>query len=640
MASLIWAGVVQGALYALMGSGIAWIYRQSGVLNFGHGAIATLAAFIAYSTLHAGYPYWVAALMALGAGAAAGAATELLLVRRLSGAPHATIGIATLGVGLLLIGLMTVVWGGTPLPLPEPLLGGVHFQIGGVDVSGSQLSTVAVTVAVFVALYLAMERTRFGLALRAASEGPVTASIMGVDVAGLRLVAWAVGGFLAGLAALFVTADNYLDPDFMTTFMISAFAGVVIGGLESVGGTLLGATLFGLIATFLSYAVTGKLQATAVFVSIVLVLAIRPYGIFGRRLLRVPEPVLNQALTSGRRLTLPSLGSPQVRRVVTWAAIAIGVGVMVAVPFLFPQAIVLDLALAMATFLAVLSQNVVTGYSGQLSVGQSAFMLVGAYTSVLTAQYFQLPFLVTLALGGMAAMAAALVAGVVVLRLSGIYLALATLALGLAVPELAAFPAKITGGSLGLSVPPPVLFGVPVTGNLPYWVTLAICCLLGAAVAAAARSAPGRAWRAVRDSEAGAESIGMAAKRVKLRAVVVGGLLAGIAGILETSLIHYLTPDDYSIWTSVYLLAGMMVGGASTVAGAIFGSAFISLIPIWTSGFPQLLQIILGLGIIISVVGSPTGLAGLLEPRRAAPKRGSLARGTQVVADPAPLPER
>lgn len=617
VASLIWAGVVQGALYALMGSGIAWIYRQSGVLTFAQGAIATLAAFAAYSALQVGYPYWMAALLALGTGTVAGAGVELLLVRRLRAAPHTTIGIATLGVGLLLIGLITVIWGGAQRPLPPPLLGGVRFHLGPLDVAGSQAATVAVALAVFGALYLVTERTRFGLALRASSEGPVTASIMGIDVARVGLAAWAVGGLLAGIAALFVTPANFLDPDFLTAFMISAFAGVVIGGLESVGGTLLGATLFGLIATFLSYFVTGKLQATAAFVSIVLVLAVRPFGLFGRRLQRVPEPVLNHPATSGRRLRVPTLGAPARRRALVWVAIGLGAALMAAVPFIFPQAIVLDLALASATFLAVLSQNVVTGYSGQLSVGQSAFMLVGAYTAVLVTRYFRVPFPVALAMGGMAAMALSLVAGVVVLRLSGIYLALATLALGLAAPELAAFPARLTGGSLGLSVPPPILFGVPLTGNLPYWLTLGLSFLLGAGVAAAARSAPGRAWRAVRDSEAGAESIGMAAGRVKLRAVVLGGLLAGIAGILQTNLIHYLTPDDYSIWTSVYLLAGMMVGGSSTVFGAIFGAAFIALVPIWTAGLPQMLQIILGVGIIVSVVGAPMGLAGLLEPRRA-----------------------
>lgn len=594
-----------------MGAGIAWIYRQSGVLNFAHGAIATLSVYAAYTVLDHGFPYWMAASVAILVGAVVGGAVQALLLRYLSGAGHTTLGIATLGVGLVIIGAVALTWGGTQRPLPFPLFGDVQLQFGSLIIQARDVVAIGAAIAVLVALFIVIERTRFGLAMRAISEGPVTAGLLGINVQRLRLVTWAVGGVLAAIAALFVTPANYLDPDFMTTFMISAFAAVVVGGLESVGGTFLGALFFGTLTMWLSYAITGKLQATAAFVTIVVVLAFRPHGIFGRRLRKVQEPVLSQAFTTGRRVNVVRRLPTGIRRHLGSVLVALVVLGLIAAPSVAPTSTVFALALTVATFMAVLSQNIVTGYTGQLSVGQNAFMLVGAYTSVLLATYYHLPFVVTLAAGALAATLVAAVAGVVVLRLSGIYLALATLSLGLAMPELAAFPAKITGGSLGKEVPVPELFGLQWAGNVPYWTTLIVSFAIGVIVAVAAGSGPGRSWKAVRDSETGAASVGLATGRVKLRAVMLGGLLAGVAGTMQTTLIGYLTTDDYTLWTSVYLLAGMMVGGSSTVVGAIIGAAFITLVPVLSSGLPSMLQIILGAGIIASIVAAPTGIAGL-----------------------------
>ena len=239
MVDVIISGIVQGIYYALLSLGIVLIYRQSRVLNFAHGSIATFAGYIAYAALSAGAPYWLAASCAIISGILAALIVEAVVVRPLSGESEHTIAIGTIGAGLMIIGGVALAFGTTQVALPPPIGGeAIGLPVGSVRIGGHQLLAVVVTLSLGAIVLLVLEFTRLGIALRAASEGAVTAEMLGVNVVQMRGVVWGTSGALAAIAALLIVPDHYLDPNFITDFMISAFVAVVLGGLESIVGSL------------------------------------------------------------------------------------------------------------------------------------------------------------------------------------------------------------------------------------------------------------------------------------------------------------------------------------------------------------------------------------------------------------------
>ena len=637
MSSVLVSGTISGFLYALMGAGLVILYRQSRVLNFAHGAVATLAAYVAYELMQSGAPYWLAALTAVVVGVVTSAVIDLLVIRRLTAASDFTVAVATLGVGLLIIGVITYRWGSIPVPMRPPIQTDWTVNILGLEVGATQMLSIVITLAVFGCLFVLIERTRFGLAMRAASEGPVTAGMLGINVPLIRAGSWALAGGLAAIAALLITPQYYLSPHFLTAFMITAFAAIVLGGLESIGGALVGGLLFGIGSSILSFYVTSRLTQTVAFLMILVVLAFRPQGLFGKRLHQVTEPVIvgrraASRLARPRSTTFgPSPWFARLRQGLSTAVVGSFLVLAFLVPWIVSDASVFEYALVAAILPAVLGQNVIGGYGGQASIGQSGFMVVGAYTTALLVQDTGLPFELVLLISTAVSALTGVVLALGAARLSGVYLALLTLAFALALPELAAFPEETTGGANGIAFVPQEIVGVKLTGATNQYLFVLITSLvLAGAMALLAGSAPGRAWRAVRDSEIGAASVGISVARVRVTVVGLGGGLAGLAGSLTLVLVGYLSPESFTLWTAIYLLAAVIIGGSSSVVGCILGAAFITLLPFHTQGIPELTEIIFGAAIVGVILFAPRGLAYLIAlPKR---ERGARKRDAQLVA--------
>jgi branched-subunit amino acid ABC-type transport system permease component len=645
MTAVVISGVIAGMLYALMGAGLVLVYRQSGVLNFAHGATGTLAAYVAYSCLEGSLGYVFAVMAAFAVGIALSVTIEGLVIRRLAWASDFTVAIATLGVALIVMGAVTAQWGTTPVTLRHPVQSSWSLQLGSVSVGADQLFSAAMALLVFLGLHVLVERTRFGLAMRAASEGPVTAGMLGIDVARVRFVTWAIAGALSTLAALLIVPQHYLDPNFLTAFMITAFAAIVLGGLESIGGALLGGLVFGVGSSLLSYYVTGRLTATVSFLAIIGVLALFPHGLFGRRTQRVVEPSLRRArrspLAKLRRASgaaqprsAPANSAARSRRAayLRWGLATAAIAVLYIAVLVLPRSRIYELAAIAAIFPAVLGQNLVSGYGGQASIGQSGFMVAGAYVAMLMVSKWSVPLVIALGAGVVVAGLVAVLLAVAATRLSGVYLALVTISFALAMPELASFPESVTGGALGLTVESKSLAGIGLvdTGTV-YVVLLTICLALGLVFWLAASGSPGRRWRAVRDSEPGAASIGIPVRQAKIWMVALGGGLAGLAGVLSAQLVGFLAPDQFTLWTSVYLLAAVIVGGSSSILGTVLGAAFITVVPIETASLPELTQIIFGAAILAAVTLAPQGLAQIA--RQPLPRPGTDGDRTGAQSD-------
>jgi ABC-type branched-subunit amino acid transport system permease subunit len=633
MESVLLSGVIQGVYYALVSLGLVLVYRQSRILNFAHAAVATFSAYVAYAALGKGLPYWAAAVLAVFAGVALSLLVEALVVRPLSRMPGHVAAIGTIAVSMIVIGCTSWLFGTSQLALPPAVPQAFSLTVGSMTLGSNQVLTVVVTAMLVGAILLVLEYTTFGVALRAISEGPLTAQLLGVNVRRMGQIVWAASGALGAIAALLITPENYLDASFLTDFMITAFVAVVLGGLESVPGVVLGGILFGMASALFSYFVTERLANTFAFAAILVVLFVLPHGLLGKSTKRVNEPTIvnGGGWTSrmARTKWLAFLSRMQAGRSEAVFIAGLLLFTLLA-PALVPGPYIFTCAMVAVMFLAVTSQNFVAGYSGQFTVGQSGFMVVGAYTSVLLQVHWGWTFLPAIAASAVLSGAVGLVLAGPAVRLTGVYLALLTIAFALALPELAAFPGAATGGGSGMQTPAASIFGLRLSGTYAlYWMCVAIVWATFAVLRLLTSSPIARAWLAVRDSEPGAASIGFDVQRTKIKVFCIGAVLAGISGALAAPLVGFLNPENFTLWTSFFLLVAVIVGGSGSMLGSLIGAAFIVVVPVLFSGLPEVPRIAYGLILYVFLLLAPRGCAAPLL-------RKPVARDTQVrdVAQP------
>jgi branched-chain amino acid transport system permease protein len=284
LAAYLAAGLSAGSLYALVALGLVLIHRCTRVLNFAHGEVAALGTFVAFTLTSGGVSFWLASLAGMAASAALAVVFYLAVLepaqRRGAGAGAEVV--LTLGLALLLQGLMLEVWGAEPQRLPLPLAENATVVLGAARFSQLSLITLAVGLASSGVLFLIVQRTRVGLALRALAEDLEAGRTLGLPVRGLLAFAWGLASAFAALAGMLLSGALLLDPFFMLEPCVKGFAAAVLGGLASLPGAVLGGLLLG-VAESLAGAYLGvAFRGTLAFAVIVGVLLVRPEGLFGR----------------------------------------------------------------------------------------------------------------------------------------------------------------------------------------------------------------------------------------------------------------------------------------------------------------------------------------------------------------------
>lgn len=276
------SGLGFGGIYALAALGLTLIYKTSNVVNFAYGAMATVVAMLVW-TLQAkgGLPIALAWVLALLAGGLLGAGSELAFLRRLESAATLVSIVMTLGLLLLVEGLTGVAWGFAPKAVP-PVLGGSSVTFGQFALSRNELFVIGLTIALGVVLYLFYERTRLGLAVRAVAADPEVASLMGISRRWVVSLSWAGGVALTGVAATLAAPSVGLTPTFMDSIAVFAFSAAVLGGFGSLLGAVVGGFLVGILSNLVAGYLSSNLQLTLMFALIVVVLYLRPDGLFGR----------------------------------------------------------------------------------------------------------------------------------------------------------------------------------------------------------------------------------------------------------------------------------------------------------------------------------------------------------------------
>jgi branched-chain amino acid transport system permease protein len=280
------AGLAQGALYALVALGLVVIANTSGVLNFAHGAMGMAVTYVAWTLLtRAEVPFWVALALAAAAAFAIGAAAQIGLLGRLRGASDMTQIVLTLGLAMLLEGLVGLAFGYNPRPMALPA-GLTPLLIGPVVLRPQDVVNLAFLAMLAAALALLFTRTSIGLTMRSITQNSFAARLMGVPVERVLSLAWGFGVLLGGVAAVLAAPTTSVTPDMMNTILIYGFVGAIMGGFGSLVGACVGGLLLGVINNFIVAFVSPELSMSFVFALLLAVLYIRPDGLFGRKSVR------------------------------------------------------------------------------------------------------------------------------------------------------------------------------------------------------------------------------------------------------------------------------------------------------------------------------------------------------------------
>ncbi len=308
-----------------------------------------------------------------------------------------------------------------------------------------------------------------------------------------------------------------------------------------------------------------------------------------------------------------------------------GGGLLLLFPFIANEYWLYLACLVAINIASTMGLNILTGYTGLVSLGQAAFMGLGAYTVAILQLRYGTPMLLNLLGGGLVAMLAGVLVGLPSLRVKGLYLAIATIAAGVIAHFVFSHFSQLTGGTAGLSVPPATIFGQQLDTSFKlYWVIVPITGLLLLGAANLFRTRIGRAFIAIRDRDISAEVLGIPLLRYKLLSFAISSFYAGVAGGLFAYFFRAVTPESFPLLMSIFFLAAVIVGGMGTVLGSVLGAVFMTLVPellklvvsaLPLSGNATLIlspvrTIVFGALIVLFLIFEPLGLAEMWRRTR------------------------
>ncbi len=607
---LVLLGSIFGVGYALLGIGLVLAYRSSGFINFAHGAIGLLpAAMMSVVVSDYGVPYWLGFVGALIVGALLAAGIEALVVRRLAGAPKVLAMVATLGAGqaMLLLALSFTGGGLGGGSFPEPP-GLPEFDLDAY-VSPSASGLLILSPLVVAALYVFLQRSRYGLAIRGAASNPDAATLAGVDPNYMAMLSWALAGAIAAFAAMLIIPNqSTVTPDTLgPDFIVRGLAVAALARFRSLPVALAAGLGIGILEQIIATnpVATGYMEV-ALFVLILIGVAMQTLG------LREDREQWDE-LTPSERL-------PDSYREI-WIIRNLGPvagGIATVVALLLPCWLSNQSAFLLTTVIAFaiigLSVSFLTGLAGQLSLGQVGFAAIGGVVAVRVSNETGSMLFGLLCGGAVSALVSALV-GLPALRVRGLLLAIATLAFGLGTYSWLLRQDWMLGD--GLSSRPMSIFGVELTTARSFYLVAVVAFVLVFALAAALRrSSFGRSLVAVRDNEAAARVFQIAPRRLSLQAYALAGFIAGVGGSVVAFSNSFVTRANFTPGDGIDVVSIAVIGGLGELSGALLGAAYLIGIPAF---FELELSALAALnaGWLILILEEPRGIRGLFEGTRA-----------------------
>lgn len=282
---LVIEGLATGSIYGALALAIVLVNRATGLINFAQGGMAVLSTFVAYALFHAGAPLALAILGAVVFAFILGAAIERIIVRPFERGDPDTAVVVTIGLFVLIGGVAAVFFGYEPRQFPS-FFGLETLNLGGVFVSLRSLGTIIVLVIVVVLLQLLFRGTKLGLAMRAVADNPQSASLSGLPVSRLLMVGWGLASVLGVVAGVLVAPQLFVSPGMLDFVLVYALAAAILGGLDSPLGAVVAAWFIGVVenlaGAYIEF-IGNDLKIAVPFVVMIIILIVRPQGLFGRK---------------------------------------------------------------------------------------------------------------------------------------------------------------------------------------------------------------------------------------------------------------------------------------------------------------------------------------------------------------------
>jgi branched-chain amino acid transport system permease protein len=280
LTSQVLSGLATGCVYALIALGFVLIFKATDVVNFAQGEFVMISGFISYTLLiKLGLPYWLVFLVTIVLSGFMGVALERIVVRPIMDAPIFSIVIATIGASTVMRSSAGIVYGYDVLPLPT-ILSKDPIRVGVLNFTAMDLGVIGVSLVIMLVLYLFFTRTKTGTAMRATAQSQTAARLMGVSVPRIFSLTWAISAGVGGVAGVLIAPIVYLDPN-LGVIGVKAFAGAILGGFGSIPGAIVGGMLLGVIENLSGYFFNAGIKQVSTYVLLILVLVVRPIGLFG-----------------------------------------------------------------------------------------------------------------------------------------------------------------------------------------------------------------------------------------------------------------------------------------------------------------------------------------------------------------------
>lgn len=606
-------GLASASSLFLVGAGLSLIFGVIRVVNFAHGSFYMLGLYLAYSLteyLGSGWGFWFSILLATVAVGVIGALLELSILRRVYAAPELFQLLATFAIALVLKDVALWYWG------PEDLLGPRAYGLSQAVIWNEQrlpsydFFLILIGPLVLLALWLLLNKTRWGMLVRAATQDREILGALGVNQVGLFTSVFALGAALAGLGGALQLPREPANLGLDMVVIGEAFVVVVVGGMGSISGAFVAALLIALLKAFciamgnievfgISFALP-KLSLVLEFLVMAFVLILRPWGLLGKP------------------LSLSRNSNPQERPYRSFSPTSRVIVMVLVLALIFlpqlstdsPYNLVLAIDLLTATLFAS-SLFLLMGPSGMNSFGHSAFFGCGAYMAALLLTRYHFSMEASLFLSPLVAAVLAAAVAWFSIRLSGVYLAMLTLAFAQILWSLVFQWDDVTGGSNGLTGVWPAQWTTLHNGF--YYLCLVLVVVSLWCLRTIALSPMGFALKASRDSLQRASAIGIPSPILQILAFAIAGGFAGLAGALFAFSKGSISPDSLGVHRSIDGLVMVLLGGVQNLLGPWVGAITYTWLQDWVIRNTAYWRALLGSIMLILVLVFPMGIAGSLQ---------------------------
>lgn len=567
-------GIVVGLSYGLLAVGLILIYRSSRVINLAHGELgAACAAVVALLVNNYGLPYWLAALCGIALGAVLGGLVEVTVIRRLSKSPRFLLLVATLGVAQLFLFITFRVNGAitgrnTLARFPTPFSRTV--ELGPLVLGPSELSILVIAPLATLLIAAFFRLTSFGVAVRATAENGDSARLVGVPTKRVSTFVWGIAGLLSATTALLLspgkglTVSESLGPD----LLVRALAAAVLARMTSLPKAVAAGVVIGVIEkTVLWNYEVGEVE-------LVLFVVVLGALLLQQRSKGRDTDASSWSLVEIVRPLAPRLAALPWVRPLGYVSVAIVLAAAAALPLVLSNSQTYLLTTVVAFAIAALSVTVLTGFAGQISLGQIAFFGIGAAVSYQLTYQLYVPFTLALVLSGLVGAACSIAIGIPALRVKGLFLTVSTLGFALVVRKWLLHQTFLAGS--GVIATRPYVGPLDFAGQKAYYL-LALGGLVFAVVLTrnVLRSGVGRNLLAIRDNEAQGSAFTVSPTRTKLYGFAAAGFLAAFAGAIYGHGIELFNEGSFEVADSLRLVAMTVIGGLGSIPGTIAGAFFV-----------------------------------------------------------------